>query len=497
MRQSVTTRLMLALVAALSLALVVATQAAPPAQEVGPAQGANFLPARVAFVHAAAINLPTTGSAVTLAVSREGQTRIIRSGLTISETVSYVSLPSGTYTFSLYPGTLDTPPPVGTTPAYSQVITLQGGEDYTVVATGQGASPYPLNLVVLRDTLPAVNPNQGLLRIIHAAPLPGGPPAAVDIINEADSTVLINDLAYGSGTAFTPLVGGIYDVRVDAAAAPGTTLLDPPPLPLAPGTVVTLVAVGNGTTIPASIVALPFTPRGNAEVRVVHAAPFATGDATATPILDPTFGAAANTVFQPLNYGQSTLYKTVAPGIYDARVVAGAAITGTVALTQSLTIEDGQRLTVVVVGTGTPTYPLALETLSDRAQPAGSATADVRIFHAAPFAPTPAGTGVDVVAQNNAPLSPPITNLRYREATSFPGGSQYTTVPSGTPIDLKVVLTGTTDTAIDPPPVTFGPGTVQTIIAVGGANGKAPSVIVLNDLLETRRLWLPAVWQTE
>lgn len=499
MRKSVTTRLMLALVAALMLALVVATQAAPPAQEVGPAQGAGFLPARVAFVHAA----PFSGSsAVTLTVGQAGQTRIIRSGLTISETVSYLSLPAGTYTFRIYPGTLDADDLATTLPAISENLTLQGGIDYTVVAAGTGpGAPYPFRLIALTDTRPAFNEaTQGLVRVVHAAPIPPGPASAtVDVVNEADDSVIVNDLAYGAGSPFLALAANTYDVRVDAATTPPSTVFDPDPLTVEAGAVVTLVAVIDGAGTP-GLVPVVFTPRANAEVRVVHAAPFAAGDATATPVLDPTFGSAANAVFKPLNYGQSTLYKTVAPGIYDAKVVAGAAITGTVALTQSLTIEDGQRLTVVVVGSGQAPFPLELVVLDDSAAPSpGSASAAVRIFHAAPFAATVAGTGVDVVAQDNSPLSPPITNLVYKETTEFAGPppSQYITVPSGTPIDLKVVLTGTTDTAIDPPPVTFPAGTVQTIIAIGGPNGKLPSVIVLNDLLQTQRLWLPAVWQTE
>ncbi len=500
MRQSMTTRHMLALIAALSLALVVATQAAPPAQEVGPAQGANLLPARVAFVHAAAINLPTTGDTLTLTVSQGSETRLIRSGLTISDTVSYVSLPAGTYTFALYAGTLDAPPPSGTTPTYSEALTFQGGNDYTVVATGDGTATYPIDLESFPDTLPAADANQGLLRVIHAAPLAGGPPAAINVINEADSSTLFNSLDFESATPFTPLAANSYDLRIDTAGGSPTTVLDPDALSVEAGSIVTLVLVGNGTTFPTSIVPVAFAPRAGAEVRFVHAAPFAAGDATVTPVLDPTFGDAADVAFHALNYGQASLYKTVAPGVYDAKLVAGDAITGTVALTQSLTIEDGQRLTVVAVGTGQDPYPLELVVLDDNAAPApGSATAALRIFHAAPFAPTVAGTGVDVVAQDNSPLTPPITNLTYKQTTDFAGPppSQYLIVPSGVPLDIKIVQTGTTNPVLDPPPVTLPAGSVQTIIAIGGPNDHTAGVIVLNDLLQTQRLWLPAVWTTE
>lgn len=499
MRQSLQTRLMLAFVLTLSLTLVFAAQAAPPAQEVDPAQGASLLPARVAFVHAAPFD--TASSTVTLTVGQGSQTVIIKSGFTISSTLGYVSLPGGTHTFRLFAGALDAADLPTALPAYSEDITLQGGTDYTVIAAGTGpagpSNPYPFDLIPFTDTLPTFSANQGLVRIIHAAPLPPGPStSAVDVVNEADSTLLADNLAYGNGTPFVALQAGAYDTRVESSLAPGTPLFDPGPIPLAPGTIVTLVALIDGSTGDPGIVPLAFTPRADAQVRIVHAAPFATGSATVTPILDPTFGSAPNQIFGSLNYKGVSLYKTVSPGIYDAKVVAGTQITGTVALTQSLSIADGARLTVVVIGTGTTTYPLALETLiDDRTEPVGSATADVRFFHAAPFAASPAGSGVDLIGQDNTPLSPPLSDLFYSEVSNFatdPSPAQpYTTLPSGVPLALKLVATGTTTPVLDDISLTLGAGTVQTVIVVGGANQKPAELLVLNDLLATQRIFMP------
>lgn len=489
MRQSLMTRLLLALILTLTLTLSAATQAAPTAQELDPSQAANLLPARVAFVHAAPFEVSPAGpSTVTLTATQAGQTAIIRAGLTISTTIPYVNMPSGNYTFGIYTGTLTLAGLAAATPVYTEALSLQGGTDYTVVAVGQATASYPLDLIAFTDTLPAQGANEALVRIIHAAPIPPDPTAAlVDVVNEAGPPLLADDLAYATATSFTALTAGLYDVRIDSAITP-TTVLDPPALPLPAGTIVSLVAVIDSNTGLPGIVPLAFTPRAVAEVRIVHAAPFTTGAATATPVLDPTFGSAANQVFGALDFGEASLYKTVTPGIYDAKVLVGASITGTVALTQSLTIQDGQRLTVVVVGTNTLTYPLALEALIDSVVPTGSATADVRIFHAAPFGATPDDTGVDVVAEDGSPLSPPLIDLRYRQATD------YLTLPSGTPIDLKVVATGVpTTTLINPPALTFSAGSIQTVIAIGGANGQLPSAIVLNDLQTTRRILLPII----
>lgn len=490
MRQSLMTRLMLALVLTLTLALALAAQAAPLAQEVGPEQDSLLLPARVSLVHAAQV-AAGSDSAVTITATQGGTTVIVTSGFTSTDTLPYLTLPSGSTTFRVYPGALDEAGIATTPPALTKVLSLQGGVDYTAVAIGRGNSDYPFDLLVTNDVLPNRGANEGLLRVIHAAPIQPNPTAAlVDVISQPSGTVLLNDVAYGAVSAFIAFAAGSYDIAVVPAVG-GAPIIDPPPLTVSSNTVLTLVATIDSATGTPTLVPLAYTPRAAAQVRVVHAAPFASGNATATPLLDPVLGSAATVNFGALNFGRASLYKTVSPGVYDARIVAGAAVTGTVALSDTLSISDGDKLTVVVIGTGSVTYPLELELLNDAAGPVASTTADVRVFHAAPFAPTVAGTAVDIVAEDGSPLPSPIAGLEYGDVTP------YVSLPSGLPIDLRVVLSGTNTTVINPPALTFAAGSVQTVIAIGDGVNQPPGVVLLNDLQVTRNTYLPFVARTE
>jgi hypothetical protein len=62
------------------------------------------------------------------------------------------------------------------------------------------------------------------------------------------------------------------------------------------------------------------------------------------------------------------------------------------------------------------------------------------------------------------------------------------------PLNLRLVNTGTTTPVLDNISITLGAGSVQTVLAVGGANGKPAELLVLNDLLATQRIFMP--WLT-
>lgn len=498
MRQSVSTRLMLALVLTLTLAMAVATQAAPVAQEADPAQAAGN-PARVSIVHAAPFDLDgpggnaysREGTAVTVTATSGSETALLAQGIVFSGSTPYLSLPAGSYDVKVFAGTRSLEQTLSLTPALSATVSLSANRDYTVVAVGLANATYPLDLRVFEDTPAGAGPTQGEVRLIHAAPF--APTAAQTDVRVVDTAptpdvTLVPTLTYSDTTDFIALAAGLYAPTVIANIG-GTTILPPTPLPLAPGQRTTLIAAGDGVNEQPRVIAQNFAARSDSQVRFVHAAPFATGSATASLLIDPDFVAGNDIRLEGLDFTDKTLYREVDPGIYTVKVYAGAVISGTPVLTESLQILDGQTLTAVVVGTGATPYDLDIQVLVDRRTPASSATADVRFFHAAPFAPLIAGTGVDIVAQDGSPLSPPVSNLRYGEVTD------YITLPSGVPIDTRVVLAGTGTTVIDVPALTLGAGTVQTVIAVGGANGQQPGLIVLNDLQTTTTMYLPLVWQ--
>ncbi|MFV9504222.1 MAG: DUF4397 domain-containing protein [Oscillochloridaceae bacterium umkhey_bin13] len=195
-------------------------------------------------------------------------------------------------------------------------------------------------------------------------------------------------------------------------------------------------------------------------VRVVHAAPFEVGPATASAVIGPILGEGGSLPLLGVNYRTVSPYLAIPAGGYNFKLYPGPTLTGTVALDTNLFFADGAKLTVVAIGTNTDAYPLALVVLNDQQEAAPMGQASVRIFHAAPFGATAEQTGVDVVAQDGSAIDPPVNGLFYGENTG------YVNLPSGVPIDLKVVPTGLpAPTLIDIPVLTLGPSGAFTAIA--------------------------------
>jgi hypothetical protein len=286
---------------------------------------------------------------------------------------------------------------------------------------------------------------------------------------------------YGEDSDFITLPSGVpFNLKVVADGTTDPALIDLPEVTFEPGDIVTVIAVGGVTGYPANYLILPFAERAPAQVRLVHAAPFAAGAATVTVALN------GQVLTNSLDFRDVTPYKSVPAGIYAATVHVGTAATGAPALTAPLLFQDGQKYTVVAIGTNTSAYPLKLLTLEDDETPAASATARVRVLHAAPFAPTPAQTAVDVVADNGTPI-PGLSNIVYEEVRA------NISVPSGVPLNLKVVPAGqpTATPVIDLDEITLAAGGAYTVIAIGGANGQAGDVLLLDDLAQTFYLYAP------
>jgi hypothetical protein len=322
--------------------------------------------------------------------------------------------------------------------------------------------------------------------VVHAAPFGATANAtAVDVIPDTGGPSIIpatlEPFTYGEDSDFLTLPSGVsFDLQVVADGTTAPALIDLDPVTLEPGQVVTVIAVGGANGYQTGVIVLPFSERAPAQVRLVHAAPFAAGSTTLTVTLN------GQVVTNSLDFRDVTPYKSVAAGIYAASVYVGPAATGTPVVTTPLLLQDGERYTVVAIGTNTSAYPLKLVVLSDDDTPATSATARVRVLHAAPFAPVPAGTAVDVIADDGTPI-PGLNNIVYEEVR------ENITVPSGVELNLKVVPAGQPGGApvIDLDPITLAAGGAYTVIAVGGANGQPGDVLVLDDLAVTHYLFAP------
>lgn len=474
MRQPLIARLLLTLAILLSGALVAAAQAAPRASEVAQ----TVLPARIAVVHAAPFAVDTTVTVVA------NDLLLLDSDFDFGELISYISVPAGTYKIEVFVGSLTLAQAAAATPVINESVTLDAGKDYTVAAIGTASLAYPLDLLILDDTTVPPASASAKLRVVHAAPFaPAGPTGTgVDVVTDAGASIGITNLQYPNNTGFVTLQSGVeFNLKV-VATGTSTTIIDLDPVTLGAGDIVTVFAVGGANGKAPGVLLLPFVERAPAQLRLVHAAPFASGNATVTVTLN------GQLVTNSLSFGKISFYSTLPAGIYNVQVFAGTAATGAPVINTVLVLQDGQNYTVVAMGTNSATYPLKLRTLVDDTTPSASATARLRVLHAAPFAPTVVGTAIDVVSQAGVPL-PGLTNLRYDDLV------ENYTVPSGVALDLKIVPTGqpSAPAIIDLPALTFNAGDAYTVIAVGGANGQLAGVLLLNDRALSVKLHLPLI----
>jgi hypothetical protein len=490
MHRLLMTRLTLMFAIVLAGSLVMSAWAAPATQAMTPTQETPALSARVNLIHAAPF-AAGAGADVTITATSGGKTVVLARNFAFGAQSGYLNLPAGTYEVKIFvDSAMEDPLDPASTPAFTASLPLVAGKDYTVIATG-GGNGYPLNALVLDDTFTAPTGTNGLVRVVHAAPFNSDRAATAVQIREATIGLLSNTLVFEEFRPFLSLPAGTYSLQVETATTPPAPIVGPLPLTIAAGSVTTLVAVGGANAQAPAVVVTPFIARTATEVRVVHAAPFAAGPATASALISPLLSESGAVPLPNVAYKDATPYLAVPAGGYNVKVFAGATPTGTPVIDNDLFIPDGAKLTVVVIGTNTTAYPLRLAILNDQKLNADRGSANVRIFHAAPFGPTAEQTGVDLVAQDGSPLTPPLTNLLYGNDTG------YISLPSGVPIDLKVVPTGETEpTLIDPEALTLPSTGVLTVIAIGGAAGiadKTPEVLILTDVAPLNFLYFPIV----
>lgn len=216
-----------------------------------------------------------------------------------------------------------------------------------------------------------------------------------------------------------------------------------------------LLAAGIGLLV-AAIPALAAginqnAPTADAQVAIVHLAPFAAGNGTAVTVTVDASPVVTNVV-----YGGSTGYLTVTGGSHLVKVYPGSS--STPAITTTVVVTGGLSFTAIAVGNGT-FQPLGLRVLQDDVAAPVSPTVKVRIGHLAPFSNTIPGTLVDILLQNGAPI-PGGQNVPYGAVTA------YLPLPGAT-YDFKITKPGGTPTLIDPLPVTLAPGSIVSLFAAG------------------------------
>jgi hypothetical protein len=206
---------------------------------------------RVNAAHFAPFAAPASATAVSINVNGAQ----VLTGVVFDQVSGYLAL-SGP---GVAPGSTQVDvyaPPGAATPAISGTFDLAADTDYTVAAIGTGTKQ-PLALLPLVDDNAPPAAGNVKLRVVHAAPFAQNlADTAVSVRTEAGDVVAgLSNVAFGQASGYFELPAGTYDLKI-ATPDGATKLIDPAPVTLAAGTVATLFAVGDGSTLPLGITAV-------------------------------------------------------------------------------------------------------------------------------------------------------------------------------------------------------------------------------------------------
>jgi trimeric autotransporter adhesin len=353
------------------------------------------------------------------------------------DTTGYLELPAGSYQVDIIPtGAI--------TPAISGVVTLTAGIDYTAAAIGDGVNQ-PLELLALVDDNEAVA-GKAKVRVVHAAPFAADlGDTEVDIRTDGGDPVLTN-VPYKGVSAYLELDPGVYDLQITTPGG-GTTLLDLPPLALASGNVITVIAIGDGSNQDVSFLLL----QESGWLQVAHLAPFAMDPGTGVTVT--LNGAPALTDFA---YGDSTGYIELPTGFYDVAIFPAGSPTP--AITATAQLMGDTYYSAIAVGDGA-NQNLGLVLLVDDLSEPAAGNFKLRLGHLAPFAP--GGATADVRLADGTPV---LEGVEFGDVTGF------LELPAGT-YDLTITAPGGVPVLINPEPVTASDGDIISAFATGeGSN---------------------------
>lgn len=155
-------------------------------------------------------------------------------------------------------------------------------------------------------------PASSYIRVLHASP----DAPAVDIyVNE---NPVARNVVYREFTQYTPIVGGLYNVKVYPAGATTNPVINTN-VNIPPNSIFTVAAVGKLANISLLLVPEPPVSRnpGEVAVRFVHLSP----DAPSVDVTLPN----GTVLFKDIEYKEISPYITVRPGTYEIQ----AKVTGT------------------------------------------------------------------------------------------------------------------------------------------------------------------------
>ena len=208
-------------------------------------------PTRAVVAHFAPFASDLTATAVSVEVN---MTEVL-TGVQFNQASGYLPLGDS----GVAPGVtqLDVFNPPGTPPAaITASPDLMANTDYTVAAIGN-VTNQPLSLLLLEDDNSVPAPGNVRLRVVHAAPFAANiADTAVSIRTDGGAVVGgLDDVEFGDNSGFLEVPAGMYDLQV-ATVDGSMSLINPAPVMLPEGTVVTVFAVGDGANQPLGITAI-------------------------------------------------------------------------------------------------------------------------------------------------------------------------------------------------------------------------------------------------
>lgn len=442
----------LTLVTALGIALVVALGILVTAQDVGGPAAPSANTADLAVVHLAPFG---TDTAVTVKVDGTA----VLNDFEFAESTGYIPLEAGVdHLIEIFPNG-------SATAAISATVNLTEDMDYTAIAIG-GANGWDLDLKLLEDDNTAPAPGMVKLRGGHLAPFAADVADTLADVRLQDGTVVLDDVPYDAIASYIALPAGTYDLKVTTADG-ATTLIDPMPVALSAGDIVSLFAVGDGANQPVGTFALPSGAEGSllplaASLQIAHLAPFAADPGTAVTVeVDGT------AILNDFEFADSTAYLPVEAGV-DHLVEVFPAGSTTAAISATINLTHAVGYSALAIG-GANGWDLGIETRNDDNAPPAPGQAKVRIGHLAPFAADVADTLADVRLQDGTII---LDDVPY--GAIMP----HMVLPAGT-YDLKVTTADGSATLIDPVPVKLGSGDILSAFAVGDTGNQPAALFIL------------------
>ncbi len=262
--------------------------------------------------------------------------------------------------------------------------------------------------------------------VAHYAPFAGSV-MDTSVAVRVNGTTVITGLVFGQRVAGIPLPAGLYTVELvpTGTITPALTVT----ATVANDQEYTLAAIGGANGWPLDLSVLendrtPLTQTG--KIRITHLAPFApTAAATAIDIC--TAASTPITGLTGIEYGDSSGYISLPPGIYDWQIATAGSNCGAPINLPPFSLAAGQVADTFAIGLLTnPALPLQLSE--------SGLVARVAAAHFAPFASTIVSTSVDVR----------LAGTQIFTGFTFGQLSPYFEVPLGT-FPLEIIPTGATD----------------------------------------------------